>query len=358
MRRPLKLGFVATVISVLVIMMFNSTVLAEQKPYTIVQMTTPFGTPMYTEGTAMEEVFKKAGSWVNWKVQETPGAMFVQRYYFENKDKMMSGEVPPVVTSFSASVMPFVIEGRKPFDKYPVPFSGALFSSPSFITLFATFDSDIKSAKDFSGKKVGIAEKSRPFTGVLAHMPYFAKGLGIWKKVGWQFIGPVNSKDALLNDRIDVHASTFRGKVELADDGSYICTKMAPATPTMELMNSGRKLQFVGYDPDVIKKSFDFSKDMMVYPVLIKKGAHEGIDQDIWGLIAIGLYRAPSFLPDDVVNEIIRVRHEYREELAKYHAIMKFFPENPYPVGVPEEWVIPGVTKAMKSLNLTIPKGK
>ncbi|NNL75245.1 MAG: hypothetical protein HKO68_02780 [Desulfobacterales bacterium] len=358
MRRPLKLSFAVTVISVLVFIVIHSAALAEQKPYTIVQMTTPFGSPMYTEGTAMEEVFKKAGSWVSWKVQETPGAMFVQRYYFENKDKMIAGKVPPVVTSFSASVMPFVIEGRKPFDKYPVPFSGALFSSPSFITLYATFDPDIKSAKDFSGKKVGIAEKSRPFTGVLAHMPYFAKGLGIWKKVGWQFIGPVNSKDALLNDRIDVHSSTFRAKVELSDDGGYVCTKMAPATPTMELMNSGRKLHFVGYDPEIIKKSYDFSKDMMVYPVLIKKGAYEGIEQDIWGLIAIGLYRAPSFLPDDVVKEIIRVRHEYRDELAKYHAILKFFPENPYPVGVPEKWVIPSVTKAMKELNLSIPKGK
>lgn len=352
MSRIWRFGSIQVGVILLVCLMIQSAALGEEKPYTVIQMTTPFGTPMYTEGTALEEVFKKAGSWVKWKVKETPGAMFVQRYYFENKDKMISGEIPPVVTSFSAAVMPYVKEGRKPFEKYPVPFSGALFSSPSFITLYATFDDSINTARDFAGKSVGIAEKSRPFRGVLNHRPYFAKGLGIWKKVKWQFLGPVNSKDAILNDRIDVHASTFRAKVEIAEDGSFFCNALAPATPTMELMNSGRKIKFIGFDPEILKKSYDFSKDMMVYPILIKKGAIKGIEQDIWGMAAIGLYRAPDFLPKNVVKEIIRVRHEYRDELAKYHAVLKFFPENPYPMGVPEGWVIPGVKEAINDLGL------
>lgn len=357
MKQKMKVSFTVMVLTIICWMFIQPVAFAEPKPYTVIQMTTPFGTPMYTEGTAFEEVFKKADSWVKWKVKETPGAMFVQRYYFENKDKMMSGELPPVVTSFSAAVMPYVIEGRKPFDKFPVPFSNALFSSPSFITLFATFDKDINSAEDFVGKSVGIAEKSRPFLGgVLNHRPYFAKGLGIWKKVKWQFIGPMNSKDAMLNDRIDIHTSTFRAKVERMEDGIFVCKAMAPATPTMELMNSGKKLKFIGYKPEIIKKAFDFSKDMMVYPVLIKKGTYEGIDQDIWGMVALGLYRAPDFLPDNVVKEIMRVRHEYRDELSKYHAVLKFFPEDPYPLGVPEKWIVPGVKKAMNDLGYPLSK--
>jgi len=357
MKQKMKTSFIIMVGVMMFGMFIQPVVFAEQKPYTVIQMTTPFGTPMYTEGTALEEVFKKANSWVKWKVKEAPGAMYIQRYKFENEDKMKSGEIPPVVTSFSAAVMPYVNEGRKPFQKFPLPSTKALFSSPSFITLFATFDETINSAEDFVGKRVGMSEKSRPFLGgVLNHLPYFGKGLGIWKKVKWEFVGPVNSKDAMLNDRIDIHTSTFRAKVEKMGDGTFVCKALAPATPTMELMNSGKKLKFIGYKPEIIKKSFDFSKDMMVYPVLIKKGTYKGIDQDIWGMAALGLYRAPDFLPDNVVKEIMRIRHEYREELAKYHAILKFFPENPYPVGVPEKWVVPGVKKAMNDLGYPLPK--
>ncbi len=248
--------------------------------------------------------------------------------------------------------MPFVIEGRPPFKKYPVPDSRALFSSPSFISMFLTFDEKIKTAEDFAGRKVGIAEKSRPFMGSLALSPYFGKGLGIWKKVDWQFIGPINSKDALLNDRIQVHFSTFRGSVKQQADGSFVCTKLAPATPTLELMNSGRKFHFVGFAPDLFTKSYDFSKSMMVYPVLIKKEALKGLDHDIWALLSVGLYRGPASLPDEVVEEIIRIRHQKRGELAKFHAALGFFPEDPYPVGVPEKWVHPGVMRAMKKLGL------
>ena len=60
-------------------------------------------------------------------------------------------------------------------------------------------------------------------------------------------------------------------------------------------------------------------------------------------------------MPDDVVQEIIRVRYEYAEELGKYHAALKMYPKNPYPIGVPEEWIHPGVKKAMQALNIPMP---
>jgi hypothetical protein len=61
-------------------------------------------------------------------------------------------------------------------------------------------------------------------------------------------------------------------------------------------------------------------------------------------------------MPDDVAIEIIRVRHEYRKELGKYHAMLKLLPETPYPIGTPKEYVHPGVIKAMKKLGLPIPE--
>ena len=326
-----------------------------KEPYTIVHLGNAFGSPMYTQGTAFEEIFKKAGSWVKWKVQETPGAMYNNKYLFQNMAKMKSGELPPVITSASASIIGHTNEGRPPFDMIPTPNACALFSSPSFISLFNTFDPAIETTSDFAGKSVGIPEKSRIFSSTLLMKPYFDKGLDIWDKVEWQFIGSINSKDALLNGRIDVRASTFMGKIEKAPDGTFVCTSMAPTTPTLEVLGSGRKHLLIGWNPTVVTKSFDFAKDQRIYPVLIKKGALKGLDRDIWGIAALGVYRAPDFLPQDVIQEIIRVRYEYRDELAKYHAAMQFFPKNPYPLGVPEKWIVPGVKKAMENLNIPLP---
>jgi len=282
--------------------------------------------------------------------------MYQNKYTYENLSKMKSGEVPPVVVTTSAAIFPWTREGRPPLDKTPHSEAVALFSTSSFIAVFLTFDPEIKTTQDFVGKKVGIAPKSRIFASTLPLKPYFGKGLGIWDKVDWQFIGRMNSKDALLNNRIDVHGATFMGRAEKMPDGTFVCKAAAPPPPEMEIMNSGRKFHVVSFDPEIIKKSYDFSKDMMLYPVLIKKGAIKGVDQDVWGLLINGLTKAAMPLPKDVVKEIIRVRYEYRKELAKFHATLSFYPENPYPTGLKEAWVAPGVREAVLGLGLEIPK--
>lgn len=344
---------------VVIISTFLSTSLFAQtkKPYTIVNLVSRFGSPQYTAGTAFEEVFKKADSWVQWKVQETPGAMYNQKYIYQNNEKMMSGEAPPVVRFGSSSIIAWFKEGRPPFNKLAIPeASSALFSTASFVTAFITFDENIKSTRDLAGKRVGVPPKSQAFMSTLALKPYFDKGLGIWDKVNWQFIGSVNSKDALLNNRIDVHCASFIGRVETQEDGSLVVTGGAPMPPEMEIMNSGRKFYIVPIDKEVIENSYDFSKDMRLFPAVIRKGAIKGIDQEIDTMVANGIMFAPTYLPRDVVEEVIRVRHQYRKELAKYHASLAFYPENPYPAGVPKEWVVPGVEEAVKELGLPIPK--
>jgi len=39
------------------------------------------------------------------------------------------------------------------------------------------------------------------------------KSVKVWEKVKWDYIGSINSKDALLNDRIDARTSTFMEKL-------------------------------------------------------------------------------------------------------------------------------------------------
>jgi TRAP-type uncharacterized transport system substrate-binding protein len=329
--------------------------LADQKKVVVESLSTPFGSPGYVASSAFEQVFNKADSWVDWKIKETPGAMYMIKYFFQNKDAIAKEEKNQIIVGASTGVLGHTNEARPPLTPFKDMNQRAVFTAYSSIYLFSTFDESLKDMKDLAGKKVGVNEKPRIFTGTLLHKPYFEKGLGIWDKVDWQMIGKINSKNAMLNNQIDAHSSTFLGQIEVASDGTFICNNLVPATATMELMNSGKKLYLMDTDPELIKKSYDFNVDMRIYPVLIKKGSHESIDRDIWARCVIGIYVVHESMPDDVVQEIIRVRYEYAEELGKYHAALKMYPKNPYPIGVPEEWIHPGVKKAMQALNIPMP---
>jgi TRAP-type uncharacterized transport system substrate-binding protein len=329
---------------------------AEQKNAEVTAMATPFGSAGYTVTMAFEETFKKADSWVKWKTKETPGAMYMFKYTAVNRGKIVAGELPQVVIPIQGGLLGYVIEGRPPFHEIPNPDLRALFSLQAAVFLMVTFDPEIKELKDLAGKKTGVSEKARVFQNDLLNRPYFEKGLGIWNKIQWHYLGSINAKDALLNNRIDAKSSLFLGNVELAPDGTYICTKLVPEGPTLELLDSGRKLYMLGWDPEIIKKSYDFDKDMALHPILIRKDACKGIDRDIWGIGNVAKVIGSVSMPDDMVGEMIGVRHGYRKELAKYHPMLDLLPESPYPLGTPKGYVHPGVEKAMKNLGLPIPE--
>ncbi|MBT4087893.1 MAG: hypothetical protein HN580_25500 [Deltaproteobacteria bacterium] len=337
------------------VFLLPSTAWSQHSKVKVTFFSTPFGTPMYSQAVAFEEVFKKANSWVDLKAQETPGSMYQIRYFMKNQKKMAAGQIPQAGAIGTVGTLPYIVEGRKPLTKFNIPTLRAGFSMGSFITFFVTFNPDIKSLKDLEGKKVGVAEKSRPFAGAISLGPYFRKGLKNWKKINWQFLGSGNSKDALLNNKIDAHYATFTSSVKVAADGSFYTDALAPGPAILELMNTGRKLYFIPWDPEMIRKSYDFSKDMITYPILIKKGALKGVSAEIHGRLSVGMFQVDKSMPDDVLQEIIRVRHEYRTELGRYHGTLKMLPENPYPAGTPDKLVHPGVKKAMKNLGIPVP---
>jgi TRAP-type uncharacterized transport system substrate-binding protein len=337
-------------------MMFCTPLMAAEKKVEFTGLTLPFGTANYTMWTAFEQTFKAADSWIDFRVKETPGAIYIMKYLLGNGGKMAAGDMPYGMINSESGLVRWVTEGWAPFTKLKLEDVRAIFSLPAVISLVVTFDQDINSLSDLANKKVGVAGKARIFQTDFANKPYFDKGLGIWDEIDWQYLGAMNSKDAMLNGKIDAKLSYFYGNLEIAADGTYVCTELIPEPPTLELLNSGRKLNLMTWDPEVIKKSYDPTKDMAMLPILIKKGAAKGIDKDIWGRFSLGQAQGLSTMSDEMVEELIRVRHDYRKELEKYHAMMKLLPENPYPIGTPKHLVHPGVFKALKKMGIPIPE--
>lgn len=331
---------------------------AGKKPVEVVLMTTPFGTNMYNVGAAYEQVFKKAGSWVQIKHQETPGAMYMYRYIIKNREKMKNGEIPHTVMAGGVGNLDYLAKGRPPLNKFPWPTVRSVVSHEGLLGFYGTQDPDIKSLKDFSGKRVGTQERARVFIGLLLDKPLFGKALGIYDKIEWAPLGSIGSKDAFLNGKIDAVRLSFGAKLESADDGTLFVRRMAPSPPTMEILSSGKKIYLLPIEREWIEKGYDPSKDVIVFPALVKKGALKVIDRDIGSRAGAMCLQADAGLPDDIVAEIVRVRHENRKDFAKYHAVFNFFPETPYPIGSPKEYVHPGTVKAMKKMGLPIPAEK
>ena len=352
-----RLSFALVMILITVFCLVPTGLAAEKKPVEVILMTTPFGTGMYNVGAAFEQVFKKAGSWVHIKHQETPGALYMYKYLAKNRQKIIEGQMSQVIIAASTANLEFMANGRPPFQKVPWPTIRTLVSNAGLTGFYLTTDPKIKSLKDLAGKRVGTAERARPFLGVLLDRPLFGTSLGIYDQIKWAPLGDVGTKDAFLNGKLDAFRTGFGARIEVAPDGSFFVPFMAPSPPTMEVLSSGKKLYPLPVEKEWIDKGHDFKRDLIVYPALIKKQTlPKLLDRDIWSRAAFMCLQGDASLPDDVVEEIVRVRHQHRKDFAKYHAALALFPSTPYPIGSPKKYVHPGVIKAMEKLGLPVPK--
>lgn len=352
-----KLSVMLLVLTMMTIGLISPTQAAEHTPVDVVFMTTPFGTHMYSTGAAAEQVFKKAGSWVRVRHQETPGAMYMYRYMVQNREKMQSGKIPHTVVVGSPTMVDFLAEGRKPFDKMPWPTVKALVPIPAVMGLYASFDAGIHSLGDLAGKRVCTGERSRPFQGVILDKPLFG-GMGIYDKIKWSPLGSVGCKDALLNGSVDAIPLRFMGLIDINDDGMFVTPKCAGGPATMEIINSGRSLHFIPMTEQQLAITRKIPGALVQHPIIFKKGAFEGLDQDIMGRAGPNGFLCDASLPDEIVMEIVRVWKTHRSDFATYDAMLGFMPRTPYPVGAEADEVHPAVVKTMQEMGWPLPKKK
>lgn len=352
-----KSMFRITTVLLLFLFIFTGAALAQsgsdKKSERVIFQTTQFGRAFYDYAFAYEELCRKAGSWVELKAEETPGAMFMAKYLHDNTDKIRSGDKPWVIQYGSTNSTQFIRYGWGPFAKVPVPGYRVFSTILCRINVLATFDKNIKTAKDLAGKRVAVATKAAPFNSTLKYIPYFKDGLGV--DVNWQYIGIGQGKDALLNGTVDATVCTFMGEYKQAPDGvTMIITKAAPDSATMELLASGRKINFISFDPKVLMSTYK-GKEMMIFrPALMKADVVEGMDADTTGLCEWLYLTCDEETPDDIMIELLRVRYEHADKFGDYHAMFKMQPKNPFPAGAPKDLIHPAVYKAAEQLGFEV----
>ena len=157
-----------------------------------------------------------------------------------------------------------------------------------------------------AGKRVCTGERSRPFQGILLDKPLFG-GIGIYDKIKWSPLGAVGCKDALLNGSVDAIPLRFMGLIALNDDGVFVTPKCAGGPATMEIINSGRSLHFIPMTEQQLGITKKIPGALVQRPIIFKKGAFEGLNQDIMGRAGPNGFLCDASLPDAIVKEIVRV---------------------------------------------------
>ncbi len=320
-------------------------------------LTLPFGTSAYAMDMAMESLFKEFESPVSLLLKQTPGMMFVYRYRFENNNKMQDGKMPFYLYNTVLPVVKYAAQGLTPYEDYPDPDSRIIAIVNGAVTPYITFEDDITTLQEMEGRKVGVAEKARPNQSILPNKPLFDKVLGDFEKVDWQYLGAMNSKDAILNGSIDVHMGTALCQLLTDENGNYYTTKITPDPATMEVISSGNAYTIINEDPEVIKAAYDPTKDLVQSPILLKAGSAPGIEKDVWVKgFAVG-YLTHKDVSDEVVEEIVYTMYKNKARLAEYYEGFSYMTDSPYLPGTDVALYHPGVFKAMKRLGLPLPEG-
>ena len=326
-------------------------------PTTIELLTLPFGTASYASDMALESLFKELKSPVSLMLKQTPGAMFISRYNFDNLDKMREGQMPFTMSLTTSAIVSYMAMGLPPYQDYPAPDSRIVFASGGIIDPFVTFDPDIKTPADFVGKKVGVAERSRPNQSTLLNQPEFDYGYGGYDKVDWQYLGFANSKDAILNGSIDVHLGNISCTIKEAEDGTLYVDSGTMDPSMMEVVSSGNQFHIVAEDPEVIRAAYDPNKHLVQVPVLMKAGTVPGQTEDVWVKGGFVVYALDKNVPDDVVEEIVYQVFTHKDRLADYYEGFAYLGDSPFPSGTDPKWMHPGMFRAMQRMGLPLPEG-
>jgi TRAP-type uncharacterized transport system substrate-binding protein len=319
-------------------------------------LTLPFGTSSYSTDMGMESFFKEINGPLRFLLKQTPGAMYITRYNHENREKMVAGKIPFTITLSTAAITPYVAKGLPPYQDFPLP-SRVLCAIDGLAIVWVTFDPAIQSPADFAGQKVGVAERSRPNQSELPNRPVFDHAYGGYDKVDWQYLGFGNSKDALLNGSIAVHAGNLSGEIKTAPDGTLYMDSCTPDPALMEIISAGRPFHFVSEDPAVLRAAYDPEKHLVHFPVLIKAGAVPNLTEDAWAKGGFIVYSGDMDMPAEAVEEMVYQMWSKRDRLADFYEGFRTMGASPYPAGCDPQYIHPGLFRALNRLGIALPEG-
>ncbi|MCG8559058.1 MAG: ABC transporter substrate-binding protein [Hyphomicrobiales bacterium] len=267
-------------------------------------LTAPFGAGITEQAVIFERLIAKRHPWVRLVAQESPGFVYNVKEMANNKKRYKT-------TTFwsSTGALWAADTAQKGFfpKRIPVDNFRWIVTRSSNCIWFTTFDPDIKSIKDFSGKRVGLGRRSQ------THWALFTTkaievGMGV-TDARLQYLGNHAGTDALLDGKVDVAV----GLATITKDQKVVF----PSGPVRKLAATGKTFFHIPIPNDATEK---VNKDLNA-PFVAHRMAANTLPNQPETLDCIGDFAFMAShrdFPDEIAYELTKVYLEIDDAAGKY----------------------------------------
>jgi hypothetical protein len=308
---------------------------ADRAPVTVNLISAPFGTGSYVISSALEQISKKH-AWLRIVSSESPGFVY--------NIKKLAGEPALQKTTIMGSgpvVIALAERGEKPFDKkYP---GVKVLANYNLVAVWlATLNPNIKTVNDLVGKKIALG-RAPQINWAVEPRGVINIGYGIpADKINIQYAGPKEAVAALLD-----------GTVDAAVVGGYFDPekgKIALSPQTMEFVASGRKIGYLGWTADAVKKTA--AQGIPISPYTLPAKSFDGLNEALPIFVDNVAWVASPNFPEDLAYEITKLIIDNVDKFAEYSAIGKLMSRGALAFGWPQKDIHPGALRAYKEAGL------
>jgi len=298
----------------------------------------PSGSGPYNAFATIQTHMPEFSDKLRLKVEETPGFNFNVKYLATKPDEFKDTIIG------TGSVLNWAAgNGIEPF--YPKAlevmseFRTVLVLGLTF-NVWVSLDEAVKQPGDFAGKRVGIGLLTQNEWGMHQRMLLDTWGL-TGDLASLDTLGPGQNIDALLDGRTDV--GTLFGLTS-ADGAITVVTG-----PHRKLEASNRDWHYIEVPAEMIEQS-DAPFRVVNYPAEVLPNQPEPLTT-FGDLLMLSAHVS---MPDDVVEEFVRVFIEHGEKIKQYHGFLKPLTNETMAFGAEEapETFHPGALKAFRTLGL------
>lgn len=303
-------------------------------------LTCPLGCGIYEWWATYEKIFEENHSWLRVSSQETPGFVYNIKEMATNKQRWPStifGGSAPTTEGADKAIKPFFTE-RIPSApwKYLYPISGRGVTTWAWVTT----DPQIKSMKDFQGKRLGLGLQGQINWGFWPTV--FLEAMGV--KAQLEYLGPLPAIEALID-----------GRVSAAQVNAILTKEKAlPGAVVQKLAASQKQFHYMNWEPSAIaqlEKQKGYRAGALT--VEIPAGFFPKQDQSIIGINTVDGWMVHESFPEDLAYEFTRFLIKHGDKLGKYTAVGEFMGSvKAKSVGFTEENTHRGAIRAYKEAGL------
>lgn len=277
------------------------------EPSTVRLKVSPSGSGPYNAFATIQTHMAEFSDTLRLSVEETPGFNFNVKYMATHPDDFQNTIFGTgSVLNWAASV------GTEPF--YPEAlevmkdFRAVLVLGLTF-NVWVTMDAEIQTPNDFPGKRVGTGLLTQNEWGMHQRMLLDTWGLTD-KLASLDTLGPGQNIDALLDGRTNV--GTLFGLTS-ADGSITVVTG-----PHRKLEASNRDWHYVQVPAEMTKRS-EAPFRVVNYPPETLPNQPEALTT-FGDLLMLSAHKS---MPDEIVEEFVRVFVEHGDQIKKYHGFLK-----------------------------------